>query len=85
MPDALYSGRVWLIPAQDPPSVLFDHPDNVELLAILRERYQGAMSSRCLFSPSYEELKELSCPGSLASGEQNVVLRDIPVYHAWGG
>ena len=64
--------------------VLFDHPDNVEFPGYFKGAvFQGAMSGAdAFFFPSYEETEGIVVLEALAS-EQNVVLRDIPVYQGW--
>ena len=88
MPDVRFiwlgSINLWLIPRKIRRLVLFDHPDNVEFPGYFKGAvFQGAMSGAdAFFFPSYEETEGIVVLEALAS-EQNVVLRDIPVYHGW--
>ena len=88
MPDVRFiwlgSINLWLIPRKIRRLVLFDHPDNVEFPGYFKGAvFQGAMSGAdAFFFPSYEETEGIVVLEALAS-EQNVVLRDIPVYQGW--
>lgn len=61
-----------------------DHPKNVIFPGYIRgEILEGAYSGADLFFfPSYEETEGIVVLEALAS-KQNVLVRDIPVYHGW--
>ncbi|EOH89531.1 glycosyl transferase family 1 [Enterococcus villorum] len=61
-----------------------DHPDNVIFPGYIKgEIIEGAYSGADLFFfPSYEETEGIVVLEALAS-KQNVLVRDIPVYHGW--
>ena len=88
MPDVrfIWLGSVnkWIIPSEIRHIVDGEHPDNVEFPGYFKGAvFQGAMSGAdCFFFPSYEETEGIVVLEAFAS-HQNVVLRDIPVYHGW--
>mgnify|MGYP002143748976 CR=1 FL=1 len=74
----------WIIPADVNKIVSKNHPANVTFAGYIKGAvFEGAMSGAdAFFFPSLEETEGIVVLEALAS-RQNVVLRDIPVYHGW--
>lgn len=74
----------WVIPHKVRRLVTRKHPSNVTFAGYIKgDIFEGAMSGAdAFFFPSREETEGIVVLEALAS-HQDVVLRDIPVYHDW--
>ncbi|GBG96812.1 glycosyltransferase family 4 protein [Lactococcus termiticola] len=76
--------NLWTVPAKVRHLVQKDHPQNVEFPGYIKgDVFEGAMTAAdVFFFPSREETEGIVVLEALAS-QQNVVVRDIPVYQGW--
>ncbi|MGT2844042.1 glycosyltransferase [Streptococcus hongkongensis] len=74
----------WIIPAEVRQLVEHNHPKNLLFPGYIKgDVYEGAMTAAdAFFFPSREETEGIVVLEALAS-EQNILVRDIPVYQGW--